>query len=101
MDVLSQYAPVVRSVTDQLVDPRRQVASLEAQLQDAILKGKPQSKILELQGKLEAARIAVQEEEEFEQSRRDISNLSKVGIAVGIGIGVSLIVLILVRAFRR
>ena len=46
-DLLKEYAPVIRGVTDQLVDPRRQVAVLSAKLQTAIAQGKPQSVILE------------------------------------------------------
>ena len=100
-DLLKEYAPVIRGVTEQIVDPRRQVAVLSAKLQDAINKGKSQATIDELRGKLAAAQAAVAEEEEFEQSRRDISNLAKIGIVTGIGVGISLIALILVRTFRR
>jgi len=100
-DLLKEYAPVIRGVTDQIVDPRRQVAVLSAKLQDAINKGKSQATIDELRGKLAAAQAAVAEEKEFEQSRRDISNLAKIGIVTGIGVGISLIALILVRTFRR
>lgn len=99
-DLLKEYAPVIRGVTEQIVDPRRQVAVLSAKLQTAIAQGKPQSVILELQGKLAAAQAAVAEEKEFEKSRRDISNLAKVGIVTGIGVGISIIALLLVRAFR-
>ena len=99
-DLLKEYAPVIRGVTDQLVDPRRQVAVLSAKLQTAIAQGKPQSVILALQAKLSAAQGAVREEEEFQKSRRDISNLAKIGIVTGIGVGISLITLLLVRTFR-
>jgi len=83
-DLLKEYAPVIRGVTEQIVDPRRQVAVLSAKLQDAINKGKPESVINELRGKLAAAQAAVAEEKEFEQSRRDISNLGKIAIVTGI-----------------
>lgn len=97
---LQQYFPVIRGITEQIIDPRRQVAVLEAKLRKALSQGKPTYVIDELQGKLGAARQAVAEEEEFEKSRRDISNLAKVGIVTGILVGVSLIVLILRRAFK-
>ena len=100
-DLLKEYAPVIRGVTEQIVDPRRQVAVLSAKLQTAITEGRPLSVINELRGKLAAAQAAVAEEKEFEQSRRDISNLGKIAIVTGIFVGLSLITLILVRTFRR
>lgn len=99
-DLLKEYAPVIRGVTDQLIDPRRQVGVLSAKLQTAIAQGRPQSVILELQAKLSAAQHAVREEEEFDRSRRAISNLAKIGIVTGIGVGLSLILLLLRRAYR-
>ena len=99
-ELLKEYAPTIRAVTEQITDPRRQVATLTAKLNKAIQQGKPQSVIDELRGKLAAAQQAVREEQEFEQSRRDVSNLTKIAIVTGIGIGISLIALILVRAFR-
>ena len=99
-DLLKEYAPIIRGVTEQIVDPRRQVAVLSAKLQTAITEGRPLSVINELRGKLAAAQAAVAEEKEFEQSRRDISNLGKIAIVTGIFVGLSLITLILVRTFR-
>lgn len=67
---LRDYAPAITAVTDQVLDPRRQVEVLRADLANAKARGASAAKIRKIEAKLRAAeqRLALKQESEADVS---------------------------------
>lgn len=99
-DTLNKVLPIFEDVSKQFTDPSKRVAVLTAQLDKAIYEGANPYKIQELQGRLAAAEKDLASHEELEQSKREISTLTKVGILAGIGLVASMIFFVIVKALK-
>lgn len=95
--------PVITGITaavEALDDPYKRVAVLEAQLRDAIVRGKSAYTVDLLRSKLEAARVALAQEEAAQGSLAEWRALGKIGVGTGIAIGAMIVLLLILRALR-
>jgi hypothetical protein len=99
-DTLNKVLPIFEDVSKQFTDPSKRVAVLTAQLDKAVFEGASPYKIQELQGRLTAAEKDLASHEELEQSKREISTLTKIGFVVGIGLLGSIIFFVLTKALK-
>lgn len=95
--------PIITGVTtaiDVLEDPYRRVAILEAQLRDALTRGRSAYEVDLIRGKLEAAKIALSTEESASRSLQDWRTLGKIGLGTGIAIGAAILLWILTKTIK-
>lgn len=86
--LLQTYAPAITTITNQVLDPRRQVEVLRAELANARARGAPASKIRKIEARLRAAEAKVADQQAQTQ---DVATWRKgvtrnLWIATGIGV---------------